>query len=129
MTRNLRLISRALFRANLVIFAVSAVVLGLLMRPWDLLSMGLGQLFSYILVVQMMASQSAIVIRRKKSLFFMAYLKRLFLVAIPVGMGLVLKDYLTFSIILVCLFSNQAIYIGFEFCRSYRKVKRKQWTS
>ena len=84
----------------------------------------LGLFFSFIIIIDFAVAEYAILHGRKKGIFFVFYLSRLFLYAIPLVIGLSFKNYFNFFVILISLFTYQIHYIGFEFFRSLKKIKR-----
>ena len=87
-------------------------------------SMWIGLLFSYVIFNQLFNSQKAILVQKKKGVFFIYYCLRLIVYAIPVVLTLYFKNYLNIFIVLVFLFTYQVLYISIEFNRSLKKIKR-----
>tara|TARA_B100000131_G_scaffold99343_1_gene96416 strand:+ start:833 stop:1228 length:396 start_codon:yes stop_codon:yes gene_type:complete len=92
-----------------------------------IISIILGLFFSFLIILDFAVSEYAILHGGKKGAFFLFYLSRLFLYAIPLVVGLYFKNYFHFFVILISLFTYQVHYIGFEFFRSLKKIKRQDF--
>tara|TARA_Y100001970_G_C14246069_1_gene868330 strand:+ start:3302 stop:3682 length:381 start_codon:yes stop_codon:yes gene_type:complete len=123
LARNLKFIIKKLNRIILVEFVSFACVFYFIDTIY-VISAALGLLFSFFIILDFAFSEYAILHGQKKGLFFVFYLSRIFLYAIPLVLGLFFKNYFNFFVILIFLFSYQIHYIGFEFFRSLKKIKR-----
>ena len=118
------------FLLNKMLIKVSTLVAVLfvplyLINPTFSFSLLLGVFFSYLSFYQFSYTQSTFLSRKNKGVFFISYLLRLGIYALPMAIGLFYKNYFNFLVILVSLFFFQAYYICIEFIRSLRKVRRQ----
>ena len=126
LSRNLKFIINKLHKIILIEF----FLLGAIFYFIDTSYIGsalLGLLFSFFIILDFAYAEYAILHGRKKGLFFVYYLSRIVLYAIPLVFGLVFKNYFNFFVILIFLFSYQIHFIGFEFFRSLKKMKRQNF--
>ena len=109
----------------------SIVCISVFSFPDAWLSFLVGALFSLFVFIQSIKGQQAVLAKKNKGVFFVYYIFRLPLYAIPLILGLYFENYFNFYIVLVFLFSYQVHFIGFEFFRSLKKYKRQRngWTS
>jgi len=120
-----RLVKRiALF--NVLFFVVCIVI----KEPLWIVSSIIGSFFSFLVLTQLMLSQSSILQTKKKQTAFIYYFFRLGIYIIPMVLALTLKNYLNFIVILVFLFSFQVHYVFLELFKNLKRYKRrkKQWT-
>ena len=88
-------------------------------------SLLVGVLFSYFIFYQFSYAQFSFLLNKNKGSLFLNYFLRLFFYSVPMIIGLFYKNYFNFIVILVSLFCFQFYYVGIEFFRSLRKVRRK----
>ena len=121
--RNIKLIIRYLNKLVLI-GGICFSILFFFIDTRFIASMWIGLLFSYVIFNQLFNSQKAILVQKKKGVFFIYYCLRLIVYAIPVVLTLYFKNYLNIFIVLVFLFTYQVLYISIEFNRSLKKIKR-----
>ena len=110
-----------------VVFTVFLlIVLSLYYKDYTIIASGLlGTVFSYIGFYQLITTQRSILSEKKSSSFFMGLVFRLLIYAVPITLGLLLKTYFNFIIILVCLFNFQFSYIVIELIDNYVSYKKR----
>ena len=122
--------SFAVIRSHLVlrvgVLVLGVMVASMLKAQWAwFFSAVLGALFSYLSWWLLFINQYAILQKRDKRLFFMAFLGRLGLYAIPLCIGLFYTTYFNLWIILVFLFAFQFNYILLELVNNWGRYQRK----
>jgi hypothetical protein len=125
MFRNLVVIRRELIKRGLFVLGVFVVVASVLGRPEWSLSAGLGMAFSFIIFNQLMASQSAILAQRKRQIYFIHYLFRLLIYAVPISLFFFFQSYLNFIVLLLFLFSFQLLYVILELSKNFLRYKKR----
>ena len=122
--RNLRFIFKYLTRL-VIITSTTFIFLCSFLFPQFVSSIILGTCFSGIIFYGFLYSQFRVLVTQKKGLFFVYYVLRIGMYALPLIIGLYYKNYFNFFVILISLFTYQIHYILFEFVRSYKKYKRQ----
>ena len=108
------------------IILVSVNIIGaILKKPEFIASSIVGWSCSYLILDNLVKTQVNLLITKKKSSFFLSFLSRLALYAIPVILTFSFKDYLNLIIILLFLLSNQIIWIVLEGLSNYKHLKKR----
>ena len=125
MFRNLVVIRRELIKRGLLVLGVFVVVASLMGKPEWSLSAALGMSFSFIIFNQLMESQSVVLKQRKRQVYFIKYVFRLVIYAIPISVFFFFKSYLNFIILLLFLFSFQLLYVILELSKNFSRYKKR----
>lgn len=125
MFRNLVVIRRGLIKRGLMVLGVFVVVSSFLGRPEWSLSATLGMSFSFIIFNQLMGSQSAILQQKKRQVYFINYIFRLVIYAVPISVFFFFQSYLNFIVLLLFLFSFQLLYVILEFSKNFSRYKKR----
>ena len=123
--KNLRLILRALARNFILGYAIIALAAFFLKAYTIISSLGLGLVFSYIIFVNFIYSQTQALIKKNVGFIIPQFFIRLVLYAMPLGIGLYYKSYFKIPIILLSLFSFQAFFVLSEVCRSIKRYRKR----
>ena len=123
--KNLKPLIRKNLQINGTILGLFIGVCIIMGHPLLILSALLGSVSSYILFYQLISAQVHILATQKKNAFFPAYLFRLMLCAIPIGVALKFSAYLNLWVVLVFLFSFQLIHIVMELIISFYHYRKR----
>lgn len=105
----------------LILFAIS-----LFLQRYDAcFSILLGYASSAMVFHQLMLSQVQVLRQKNRMVFFRYFLLRLLSYFLPFSLFFFWNRYLHFPLLLICLFSNQIIYVILMFKRSLRQVKKQ----
>lgn len=125
MFRNLIVIRRELFKRGLFVLGVFVIIASLSGKPEWSLSAALGMAFSFIIFNQLMQSQSAILQQKKRQIYFINYIFRLVIYAIPISLFFFFQSYLNFIVLLLFLFSFQLLYVILELSKNFSRYKKR----
>jgi len=125
LSRNLKFIIKQLSKLIVLEFCLFCAVV-YFFQPHFIQSSLLGIVFSFFVILDFAVSEYSILHGRRRGVFFLFYLSRLFLYAIPLILALFFKNYFNFFVTLIFLFTYQIHFIAFEFFRSLKKVKRQK---
>ena len=123
--KNLRLIQQSLARYFILGYAVVALIAFFLKAYTLISSLGLGILFSYVIFINFIYSQTNALIKKNVGFIIPQFFIRLLLYAIPLCVGLYYKPYFKIPIILISLFSFQAFFVLSEVCRSIKRYRKR----
>ena len=126
MSKNVKLIKKNLIKINSIILISFCVISIVINQPKLGLSAIIGSLFSYIIFSNLISTQEAILSRRNKNIFFIKFIFRLALYAIPIVITLQFRNYINFATIVIFLFSYQISLIIFEVKKNLKSIKRKK---
>ncbi|RAP34081.1 hypothetical protein DID75_00460 [Candidatus Marinamargulisbacteria bacterium SCGC AG-410-N11] len=123
--KSLTLIQYHVVKCVLIAWCFFSVVALFINKFW-ILSALLGAITSFIIFNQLMNSQFSILQNKKNSLFFIHYLSRLAIYAIPIIIFFCFKEKLNLIVIVLFLFSFQVSYIVFELTKNIKRYKRRK---
>ena len=126
MSKNVKLIKKNLIKINSIILISFCVISIVINQPRLGLSAIIGSLFSYIIFSNLISTQEAILSRKNKNIFFIKFIFRLALYAIPIVITLQFRNYINFATIVIFLFSYQISLIIFEVKKNLKSIKRKK---
>ena len=89
-----------------------------------LYSSTLGVVFSFWGFRNLIKSQAKI-LQLGKEKFFMPFINRLLIYAIPIALLLSKKNYFHLEVVLIFLWVFQVLFVGKEFLINYRSIRRK----
>ena len=112
-------------KVSFIILILVNILGAILKKPEFIASSIVGWSCSYLILDNLVKTQINLLITKKKSSFFLSFLSRLCLYAIPVILTFSLKDYLNLIIILLFLLSNQIIWIVLEGLSNYKHLKKR----
>jgi len=125
------LMKNVLFLRNRV-YRLTGLLLGLIFfislirQRHDLcFSILLGYGSSALVFHQLILSQVQILKQKNRMVFFRYFLLRILSYLIPFSLFFLFNKHLHFPLLLVCLFSNQIIYVILMFTRSFKQVKKQ----
>ena len=119
---------RALKLSFLLLVAVN-IIGAFLKKPEFIASSIVGWSCSYLILDNLVKTQVNLLITKQKSSFFLSFVSRLGLYAIPIILSFSLKDYLNLVIILIFLLSNQITWIVLEGFSNYKHLKNRLKTN
>ena len=124
--RNIKRIKKECVKVSLIPLTVWTIIALLTKNYTFIPSAYLGAIASYIALENIISAQNHILQTKDKKNVFLPFLNRLGIYAIPLSLSLYFKNYLTFPITLVFLFTFQLIYITLEVLRHIKKLKKRR---
>jgi hypothetical protein len=123
--RNLILIRFELFKRVMLIWSSFLVFMAFFEKNDWIFSSMIGVTGSFFIFNQLLLSQSLILQKRNKGIFFIHYIVRLIIYSVPIGMFFFFQNYLNFPVLLISLFSFQVLYIVLELTKNYSKYRKR----
>ncbi|MGE4170078.1 MAG: ATP synthase subunit I [Candidatus Margulisiibacteriota bacterium] len=123
--KNLQLIFNKVAVVGIVYF-LGLITLSLVLGKLHWLpSILLGGLFSLLIVVTLVWSQSRVIEKQKTMAYFPGFIIRMLLYFFPLLIALKVKSTFNFYIVLVSLLSLQVIWVVLELTRHYIHLKKR----
>lgn len=123
--RNLILIRFELFKRVMLIWASLLVFMAYFEKNDWIFSSIIGVAGSFFIFNQLLLSQSLILQKRNKGIFFIHYIVRLIIYSVPIVLFFFFQNYLNFPVLLISLFSFQVLYIVLELTKNYSKYRKR----
>ena len=102
-----------------------SVLTAYFLADWRIIySSTLGLVFGFWAFQNLAKTQNKI-LNQGKERFFLPYINRLLIYAVPIALGISKKEYFNLAIILIFLWSFQILFIFKEFVSNYRSYKKK----
>ena len=123
--KNISFYKKKIVKQTLLINAALLIVTLLLQQTKWANALVLGTLTGYFVFSESIKTQINILNQKKQHLFFIGFIKRLLIYALPLIVGLKYKSYFTLYPIIYGMVSFQLIYIVIEVIRGIKNIKKR----